>query len=255
MKKITFAVAVNNREILESNFMASPCFVGLDHPHQIVIQEGFSSASEAYNDAIEKSENDLIVFCHQDVLFPREWVLQLQQALTSLETTDPQWGVLGCYGETLNDNGRGYVYSPGRGILGTPSEPAQVQTLDEIVLVLRKSSGLRFDKQLPHYHFYGADICMAAASRGMKSYAISAFCIHNSQLNLILPGEFYECYRYFKRKWTKSLPIQTTCVRVTRFNARMYRRRISELFLRKEIAVARVKNGRDLLAELQVSYE
>lgn len=255
MSKITFAVAVNNREILRNNFMASQCFDELDQPHQILIQEGFPSASEAYNDAIDKSKNDLIVFCHQDVLFPQGWTSQLQLALTSLETSDPRWGVLGCYGETLNDNGRGHVYSPGRGILGRPSEPAAVQTLDEIVLILRKSSGLRFDSQLPHYHFYGADICLAAASRGMKSYAISAFCIHNSQLNLILPKEFYEGYRYLKRKWKNVLPIQTTCVRITRFDVGMYRRRFRELFCRKEIAVTRVKNGKDLLSELQISCE
>jgi hypothetical protein len=96
---------------------------------------------------------------------------------------------------------------------------------------------------------------MAAASRGMSSYAISAFCIHNSQLNLILPKEFYESYRYFKRKWRQALPIQTTCVRITRFDIDMYRRRIKEPFLRREIAVARVKNGRDLLSDLQVSCE
>jgi hypothetical protein len=257
MSGITFAVAVNDREILRSNFMASQCFGGVDHPHEILIQEGFSSASAAYNDAIDKSQNDLIVFCHQDVLFPKAWLSQLHVALSSLTASDPRWGVLGCYGETLHDNGRGHVYSPGRGILGRPAEPAPVQTLDEIVLILRKSSGLRFDDRLPHYHFYGADICMEAASRGMRSYAISAFCIHNSQFNLVLPKEFYECYRYIKHKWRRSLPIQTTCVRVGRFDLGMYGRRVRELFvrsvIRRPVPVARVKNGTELFAQRQIS--
>ncbi len=253
-KSITFVIAVNNKSVFESNFLASPCLSGA-HSHQIIVQEGFSSASIAYNDAIDRSANDLIVFAHQDIIFPESWLLDLQRALDSLERTDPQWGVLGCYGETLDDHGRGYIYSGGLGIMGKPmGHPAPVQTLDEIVLILRKSSGLRFDEGLPHFHFYGADICMAAAARGLKSYAISAFCIHNTQQNFILPKEFYESYRHVKRRWKNSLPIRTTCVTITKFDIHMYKKRIQEAYLRfilrKEIGAFRVKDGRALLAEL-----
>jgi hypothetical protein len=250
---ITFVVALNNKTVLENNFLASPCLSG-PHSHQILIQEGFSSATKAYNDAIDRSVNDLIVFAHQDILFPESWLLDLQRALDSLHGTDPQWGVLGCYGETLHDNGRGYIYSGGLGIMGKPLErPAPVQTLDEIVLILRRSSGLRFDEHLPNFHFYGADICMAAAARAMKSYAISAFCIHNTQQTFYLPKEFYESYKHVKHRWKDSLPIRTTCVRMTTSDFDMYKKRIRELYLRfvrrKEISAPRVKDGRVLLAE------
>jgi hypothetical protein len=253
-KSITFVIAVNNKDVFESNFLASPCLSGA-HSHQIIVQEGFPSASTAYNNAMDRSTNDLIVFAHQDIIFPESWLLDLQRALDSLERTDPQWGVLGCYGETLDDHGRGYIYSGGLGIMGKLMDrPAPVQTLDEIVLILRKSSGLRFDEDLPHFHFYGADICMAAAAHGLKSYAISAFCIHNTQQNFVLPKEFYESYRHVKRRWKNSLPIRTTCVTMTKFDVHMYKKRIQEAYLRfilrKEIGAFRVKDGRTLLAEL-----
>jgi glycosyl transferase family 2 len=253
-KSITFVIAVNNKNVFKSNFLASPCLSGADS-QQIIVQEGFSSAATAYNDAIDRSANDLIVFAHQDMIFPEFWLLDLQRALDSLQQTDAQWGVLGCYGETLDDNERGYIYSGGLGIMGKPMDrPAPVQTLDEIVLILRKSSGLRFDEGLPHFHFYGADICMAAAARGLKSYAISAFCIHNTQQNLILPKEFYQSYRHVKHRWKNALPIRTTCVTMTKFDSHMYKKRIRELYLRfirrKEIGAFRVKDGRTLLAEL-----
>jgi hypothetical protein len=136
--------------------------------------------------------------------------------------------------------------------------PAQVQTLDEIVLILRKSSGLRFDESLPHFHFYGTDICMAADARGLKSYAISAFCIHNTQQNFVLPKEFYESYRYIKHKWKNSLPIRTTCVTMTKFDLYMYKKRLQEAYLRfvrrTEIGAFRAKDGRALLAELGNAY-
>ena len=251
-KSITFVIAVNNKDVFESNFLASPCLSGA-HSHQIIVQEGFSSASTAYNDAIDRSANDLIVFAHQDMIFPEFWLLDLQRALDSLQETDPEWGVLGCYGVTL-DEGRGYIYSGGLGIMGKPTDrPVTVQTLDEIVLILRKSSGLRFDDRLPHFHLYGADICMAAAARGWKSYAISAFCIHNTQQIFVLPKEFYESYKYMKRRWKNSLPISTTCVTITRSDFRIYQRRLLEVYLRfirrKEIGAVRVKDGRALLAE------
>src|ERR1700693_1987023 len=105
---ITFVAAANNHDILQNNFLASPC-LQQPHIHQVLIQEGFSSAATAYNDAIDRSANDLIVFAHQDILFATAWIDNLQRALNELENTDPNWGVLGCYGETLNDHGRGYI--------------------------------------------------------------------------------------------------------------------------------------------------
>jgi hypothetical protein len=98
---------------------------------------------------------------------------------------------------------------------------------------------------------YGADICLAAAQRGMKSYAISAFCIHNSEQKYILPKEFYQCCRHVKRIWKEYLPIQTTCIRITKYNLPLYRRKLQEAYLRyiarKAIGPKRLKNVQGLL--------
>jgi hypothetical protein len=254
-KSITFVVATNNLEILENNFLASPC-LKLGQGHEVLIQEGFASASEAYNDAIDKCANDLMVFAHQDILLATNWVADLEQALRALEEIDPNWGVLGCYGETLNDRGRGYILSGEQGILGKSfAQPEPVQTLDEIVLILRKSSGIRFDERLPHFHFYGTDICMEAARRDRRVYAISAFCVHNAAQTVILPKEFYQCYRYVKRKWVNRLPIQTTVIRITASDSKMYLRRITEIYLRyvrhRKNGLYRVPDGRVLLHEYE----
>jgi hypothetical protein len=256
-KNITFAAAVNSRELAERNFLASPC-LQTTHSHQILVQENFPSAAKAYNNAIEKSRNEIIVFLHQDMILPDSWIAELGKALTYLEIKDPNWGVLGCYGETLGSGSRGYIYSTGLGILGSPFErPVPVNTLDEIVLILRKSSGLRFSDKLPNFHMYGADICMAAAQRGMKSYAISAFCIHNTVFNLVLPKEFYDCYKHVQRTWREFLPIQTTCVRITKFGMPMYRRKLQELYLRrvrhKRVEADREENVGQLLQTIKAT--
>lgn len=251
---ITFVVTVGNEAIFENNFMASPCFAE-GNPHQVLVQRGFKSAATAYNDAITRSVNDLIVFAHSDMLFPKSWLADLGRALDSLEVTDPCWGVLGCYGVTLDRKFQGYLYSNGQGFCGRAFQyPVPVQTLDEIVIIFRKSSGLRFDERLPHFHLYGADICLAAAKKQMRSYAISAFCVHNTHRNLILAAEFYDCYRHLKKIWKRYLPVQTTCVRVTRFNLYMYRRRLWETYLRYirrvEASATRADNAQMLLNQV-----
>ncbi|SRR5579871_918122 len=248
---LTFVTAANNQQTLKANLLASPCFRA-GHPHQIIVQEGYSSATRAYNDAIEKSVNDLIVFTHQDIIFPEAWLGQLEEALRYLDASDPNWGVLGCYGETRDEGAHGYVYSPGPGFVGKPFDrPEQVQTLDEIVLIFRKSAGLRFDDALPHFHMYGVDICMRAAEAGRKNYAIPALCVHNSMYYLVLPQEFYECCRHIRRAWKSQLPIQTSCIRITASNGYVYKRRMKELYLRyirrRTVIANRAKDGRGLL--------
>jgi hypothetical protein len=256
---ITFVAAVNNKEILQNNLLESPC-LRMPRRHQLLVQENYRSASLAYNDAIEKSQNDLIAFVHQDIILPEHWMSDLERALGYLEEDDPKWGVIGSYGETRDDNGRGYIYSSGLGIMGRSFlRPAQVQTLDEIVLILRKSSGLRFDERLPNFHMYGTDICMAAEDSGRKNYAISAFCIHNTSPSLILGRDFYESYRYVKHKWKQRLPIQTTCVRISRFDRHMYRRRIGEFYVRyinrKSFGGSRSSNVKQLLRDVNTMLE
>jgi len=253
MNRLTFAIAVNDEEMFARNFLASPCLKS-PHDHEILVQKNFSSAALAYNDAIERAESDLIVFCHQDILLPEGWLRKLETVLDSLEKTDLHWGVLGPYGKTKDGRGWGHVYSSGRGVIGEPLPyPVEIQTLDEIVLILRKSSGLRFDDSLPHFHFYGTDICLRAERMGMKSYAISAFCIHNTSQILVLPDEFYECARHIRRVWRNSLPIQTTCVRLTRFGLPMLNRRLREFHLgrirRKKYGGMRLMDPLPLLTE------
>ena len=252
--KVTFVVAMNNREVFHHNFSASPCLTGAHH-HEIIVQEKFSSAPKAYNDALDRSSNDLIVFCHQDMYFPEEWLQDLKRAIDYLSIHDPNWGVLGCSGITVNHDHYRYLYSSGLGVSGTPFEhPKPVQTLDEIVLVMRKSSGLRFDESLPHFHMYGTDICMQALKRGMKSYAISAFCIHNTFQPLVLPAEFYMCAEHIRSAWKDYLPIQTTCIKITKSGLPIYRRRLHGLYLRyirrKELGGVRVPHVNIILEEL-----
>ena len=225
---VTFVVTKSNAPIFERNFAASPCLESLP-PDRLIVQEGFASASLAYNDAIERAKTDLLVFAHQDVYFPADWLSNLGKSLKLLESTDVDWGVLGGYGASSRGVWAGFLFSVGLGVVGAPfTRPVAIDTLDEYLLILRKSSGLRFDPALPYFHFYGTDICLSARKQGRACYAISAFCIHNTSYGYVAP-EFYKSYWDIKKKWRQSLPIQTPCIRITRWNRELVVRRFKEL--------------------------
>jgi|SRR5580698_7155186 hypothetical protein len=236
--------------LIERNFAASPCFNGIAND-RIIVQEGFSSAAAAYNDAIDRAQTDIIVFAHQDVYFPEKWLGDLNRSLKILDVMDEDWGVLGGWGINRQGQGAGFVYSVGLGIFGQAFDnPVTVDTLDEFVLILRKSSGLRFDPTLPHFHFYGMDICMAARKNNKKCYAISAFSVHNTSYGF-LSQEFFNCYWHVRRRWREFLPVQTTCIKVSVWNEDLIVRKLKLILLpmigRKVKILPRLEDPRSVL--------
>lgn len=251
-ERFTIVAAANDMDVLQNNLFLSPDIKN-DGIYQLIIKRNYQAAALAYNEAIEEAKNEIILFAHQDIYFPETWFSSLRTSLFYFEKEKISWGVLGCFGSRPGGpGGIGQVYTTGMGIHGRDiNKPEPVQTVDEIVLVIRKSSGLHFDPSLPYFHLYGADICMSAREKGMMSYAIPAFCIHNTNQILNLPKEFYECYRHVKRRWGKYLPIYTSCMRISRFDGELRLKRIRELYARlrhKEAMPAfRVDDPRSLL--------
>jgi glycosyltransferase involved in cell wall biosynthesis len=208
--------------VYERNFAISPCLSD-SRVRQVLVQQGFQSASLAYNDAIQKATGDVLIFCHQDMYFPEDWLNDLQKSIDILNQKDPHWAVLGCWGVTVDGQGVGYILSYGHGTLGAPFDtPRRVNTLDECVLILRKSSGLTFDPYLPDFHFYGTDICLSARKSGLTCYVISAFAIHNTRTLKILPSQYFDGYFHVKKTWSEYLPIYTACANVTKLDRDFY---------------------------------
>jgi hypothetical protein len=210
----TLAVATNSREVLDTNLLGSG---EADFANDLILLQDPESAPRAYNEAIRCSSTDIVIFAHQDVYLPRGWSIKLHEALSSLNKLDPNWGVAGVYGVTATGNGVGYVYSTGlRRFVGQYfSGPLQVRTLDEMLLIIRRSSGVLFDENLPGFHLYGTDICLEAEARGMKNYVLPCFSMHNSNGIRYLPLSFWQAYLHLRRKWRKRLPIITPCTQIT----------------------------------------
>ena len=252
--RFTLAVAVNNRRTLEANLLASPALQGRPAV-ELIIKEDRASAALAYNSALDESQGEFVVFAHQDIYLPALWFKRLEHSIDTLASSGLRWGVLGCFGSRADAfGGVGRVYTHGLGLHGNPiAKPEVVESLDEIVLVLRRSSGLRFDPALPHFHLYGVDISMAARSAGMDNYAIPAFCVHNTNQLLELPPEFYECYAFVKRKWEQYLPIAASCMTISHRDLALRRKKgeefLARLLRRRLQALKRVDDPRSLLPE------
>ncbi|MHB1305955.1 MAG: glycosyltransferase [Limisphaerales bacterium] len=218
-QSLGFVVAVNDEMVLRSSLLGSPELIS--GGFEISVQRGADSAARAYNRGIETTQSDMLVFVHQDVYLPNGWLDDVRAVIGRVASMDPNWGVLGVFGVTAQGMGSGWLYSTGLGrVLGGPfPDPQVVRTLDEVLLVIRRSSGLRFDPNIPGFHMYGTDLCLQAESRGLRSYVMPCFLVHNSNGIKRLPKAFWLAYLAVRRKWGERLPIHAPCAVVTRFPA------------------------------------
>jgi hypothetical protein len=227
---IDVVAAVNDDAVLAANLMRSPIFNQPDV--RVHLQRGYASASLAFCAALAQCQHDVVVFVHQDVYLPKQWERQLMRSIHALSATDPDWAVLGVYGVLPSGKQMGCVWSSGLdAVFGAPfDKPAAVQSIDEVLIVLRRSSGIGFDAALPGYHLYATDLVQTALSRGLGAYVISAPVVHNSRPALYLARDYFKAYTYMCRKWRHRLPIHNNVAQLTRPGLAYWRLRARHWF-------------------------
>ena len=104
--------AVNDGMVLKNTLLNSP---DVREMKQVILRTGFSSASTAYNSALDECQGDVAILAHQDVYLPPGWLSRLHQSISIVESIDREWGVLGMFGIDLAGNHCGYIYSTGLG--------------------------------------------------------------------------------------------------------------------------------------------
>jgi hypothetical protein len=203
-----FVVAVNDEETLESNFARSPIL--RDASMRVHFQRGYRCAAAAYNAGLNAATNEFVVFAHQDVYLPSSWRKAILIAIDQVSSRDPTWAVLGLFGATAEGQHVGHVWSTGLNrLLGQQFlQPIAVHSIDELLIIVRRSSTIRFDECLPGFHLYGTDIVQTALSANRTAYTVCAPVIHNSRPILYLPSEYLSAYEYLRCKWSARLPIQ-----------------------------------------------
>jgi Glycosyltransferase like family len=216
-RTLTFVVCVSDDQLLNSNLLASPCLAPGSR-HEVILVRNAGSAAAGLNLGIKRAAGDLVVCLHQDVFLPEGWDDRLIEQFAMAEREFGNIGVAGVYGvgpairrnEGLEAQRIGRVVDRGRPLDEGVPLPARAATLDELLLAVPRNTPLRFDVELG-FHFYGADLCLQAAERGLAVVVIDDSCHHNSR-NIGLPREFYESAEVFARKWHERLPVATPCV-------------------------------------------
>ncbi|MGZ8172766.1 glycosyltransferase [Methylobacter sp.] len=223
MPSVGIVAAVNDETVLNENLKRSPSIANGVVP--LLALRGQPSASRAYNAGLDATAHDIIVFAHQDVYLPAPWLDHLLGAVALLERDQAHWGVLGLFGVTGTGQPVGHVWSSGIGReLGQAfAEPIAAVSIDEMVIVLRRASGLRFDEALPGFHLYATDLCLAARTAGAGVYVVHAPAVHNSVPVRTLRGYYLDAYRYLKNKWAFMLPIRTPIAPITRYELGFWR--------------------------------
>lgn len=209
------AAAVNDHAVLHQCLSASPDIAS--GALTLRTYEGFRSAAAAYNRALEESEAEILILVHQDVYLPSGYLARLDAELRRLDEIAPDWAVAGVVGADKDNVLHGRVWSTGVGniIGGEGRLPAQVETLDEMILLIRTSTGLRFDEGLPGFHLYAADIIQIATAAGFTTWVVDAPAVHHSRPVINLGGGYKKAWYYLRRKWCDRLPIPNLVCPIT----------------------------------------
>lgn len=239
--EIVVVAASNDQKILDGNLRRSPCIAS--GQVRLRVEWNATSASIAYNSALDATHAPVVVFAHQDVYFPRGWEQLLQRRIAEVARGDPNWGVIGALGVGLDGRVQGPVWSTSLGQIVGVVRPAStvVQSLDELLIVVRRSAGLRFDEALPNFHLYGLDIVQIARAAGLASYVVPLPLVHNDKAHPALGEDFWQAYRFLAHKWKHRLPIRSPIVKLARGNAwrlRSWAINLLSARVRQEMALA-----------------
>jgi hypothetical protein len=218
MSHFVIACASHSDDILNANLGRSALLAQVP----LHVERGASSAAAAYNRALDATTAPIVVFAHHDVYLPHGFDALLAARLAELP---PDWAVFGSFGIGLDGAHIGPVWSSSLGMIvgRVPMAPAPVQAFDELLIVLRRDTGLRFDENLPGWHMYGTDIVQTARAAGFGAYAGALPCIHNDRYHGALGPDFDEAYHFMRRKWAGSLPITTPITKISRHGLHLLR--------------------------------
>jgi hypothetical protein len=241
----------NHRPTLDRDLLQSPEIANGSVSTTVIW--GASAASAAYSKAILEAEADILVFAHQDIHFPAGWFEQLPRTCATLSSLDPSWAVAGVFGAAADGRLMGHVWDSALArVCGDPfGSPQEIASLDEVVLIVRRASGVSFDAALPSFHLYGTDIVLEARKAGLKSYVIDLPVIHNSKPVLRLDRTYVEAYRFMVAKWDAVLPWPTVIVKLSRNPLPLLRRRAKCRY----IAILRASTLHTVLAHPEAKAE
>ena len=172
-------------------------------------------AYRGLNCALAAARGDYVLLCHQDLRLLTDGRTQLEDRLRALSKEDPNWALAGNAGGIGPGQLSIRISDPHGSDRHVGKFPCKVQSLDENLIIVRRTARIGFSNNLSGFHFYGADICLNASQAGYAAYVIDFHLAHLSAGKK--DAAFHDMERKFLRKWNNALKprwIQTTCALV-----------------------------------------
>jgi hypothetical protein len=169
--RIHFICPVNNENTYQNIFLRS---LQLNRYASLTKVVGAKSAAEAFNENIvNHPSGDISVLIHQDVFLPPYWTDRMEAIFDNT-----RFGVAGCVGASSEGFFAEVFASPTEYInYNRDRLPAQVDSLDELLMVFPSETPIRLDPDLG-WHLYGADACIKARKLGLKALVVNNCVVH-----------------------------------------------------------------------------
>ena len=171
-----------------------------------------TDAYTGLNRALDEARAPFVILCHQDVRLTRDKRRRLEACLADLSALDASWALAGNAGGVSAGRLSVRISDPHGADQNVGPFPSRVTSLDENFIVVRRAARVGLSSDLTGYHFYGADLCLAADVLGYTAYVIDFHLQHLS------PGrksaDFYASEKAFRNKWSHAFRprwLQTTC--------------------------------------------
>ncbi len=188
-----------------------------------IINDGEMSLTEAYNKGLKQTTNNIVVFCHDDIIFDtKNWGRKLK----SIFDKNPNYGIIGIAGTTDLVDGRWWTIKESmNGIVSHKHEGKkwtnyyskdQGKSLTDMVVLDGLFFGVdktkikhTFDEEFHGFHFYDLSFCLPNYLDGVKIGLTTQIRI--THLSVGQTNQQWEGHKLrFEEKYKDNLPIRLT---------------------------------------------
>ncbi|HUN71588.1 MAG TPA: methyltransferase [Steroidobacteraceae bacterium] len=209
--RFAVVVPVTHRQQFELNVRRSPGLAEVNA--EIIPVEGARNPAEAFEAGRRRVGAPWIVFCHQDVYFPRGTGHQLAALFAAVPAQEAARTLIGFAG--IGELAPGTIGHSGLVIdraarFDHPGSGAAV-SIDELAVALSADTVHAIDPAIG-WHLWATDLCLAAilGRRGTARIArVPLF--HNSYNDGRLPAAFHAAAQVLRSKYPQAVAIPTLC--------------------------------------------
>jgi SAM-dependent methyltransferase len=209
-------VPVNNQAQMQLNILRSPGLIEVKP--QVLLCQGAESAAAAFNWGAGKASSPWVIFCHQDVYFPKGSGHAIAHMLSQIPEADASRTILGFAGLGVNQKAGELEIAKAGLVLDRASlfdypESRSAVSIDEFAVVLNRNCNYGIDPRLG-WHLWATDLCLQAIfDEKQRTHArlLRIPLFHNSLCDGSLPPAFHVSSEILAAKYPQLGFIPTLC--------------------------------------------